>query len=145
MSRSSAAWNLPNNYEPKGIYGLSCTTFLLTVQPKPHWLVDNAMQPLKISNYRKFELGKVRVEGDLNTVRDSLVPENPKIFSCLKKTHFNMAFMSNLYFGQIKCSICTGSQPVLYLKHQFGYFWNEIVVIQLHVCTPPYTLPISLS
>lgn len=37
-----------------------------------------------------------------------------------------MAFMSNLYFGQIKCSICTGSQPALYLKHLVWLFlkWN---------------------
>lgn len=59
MSRSSAAWNLPNNYEPKGIYGLSCTTFFLTVQPKPQWIVRDTTQPFKNFQLRVLELGKV--------------------------------------------------------------------------------------
>lgn len=81
MLWSSAAWNLPNKYEPKGIYGLSRTTFLLIMWLRPHQLKHDAMQPFKIASYRVLEWGKMTEEGDSNIMRDSMVLENSKIFS----------------------------------------------------------------
>lgn len=59
MSRPSAAWNLPNNYELKRDLWTQLHYFLLTVQPKPQWIVRDTTQPFKNFQLRVLELGKV--------------------------------------------------------------------------------------
>lgn len=57
-------------------------------------------------------------------MRESLVPENSKIFIVFN--HFNVAFININNKGgkqvKVRCFICTGSQPALYLKQQVGCF-----------------------